>query len=439
MDQQQDPVGNSRPARGTPSPIRLTDRILAALGLLLVAMIAIAWLGWHPIALLTLAAFGGVGVVLMALLNLRSQARAGQVTREALQDVEARMAGIIESAMDAIVTIDESQRIVQFNAAAEAMFHCPRDMALGTSIDWFIPHRYRGNHAAHVARFGESGGVSRRMGAERIIMGVRRTGEEFPIDASISQTSEHGTRYYTVILRDVTERFKVENELRRSKAELSEYASAAHTVREQEKSRIARELHDELGQALTALKMDVGWLRGHMPSELGLVREKLDRMELLLNNTVTATRRISTELRPLILDDLGVIAATEWLVDNFRGRTGLECTFEVSDHELSWQDPLATAIFRIVQESLTNIARHAKASSARIEITQNEVAVLLIITDDGVGFVPDESRKPNSFGLLGLRERAHLLGGDALIDSKPGKGTRIEVSLPLSSQGAVAS
>ncbi|MBV8467524.1 MAG: PAS domain S-box protein [Burkholderiales bacterium] len=338
--------------------------------------------------------------------------------------------------MDAIITLDETQRIVQFNAAAEKMFGCSREKAMGTSIDWFIPPRYRAAHAAHVQQFGTTGVSSRRMGAERIIMGLRANGEEFPIDASISQTTEHGAKFYTVILRDVTERVRTESELRRSKAELSEFASAAHTVREQEKSRIARELHDELGQALTALKMDVSWLRGHVPADSGLVRDKLARMEVLLNDTVTATRRISTELRPLILDDLGVIAATESLVDGFTQRTGVPCELIVSDPDLSWRDPLATTIFRIVQESLTNIARHAKASHASVEISQNDVAVVILIRDDGIGFAMDDPRKPNSYGLMGLRERAYLLGGDAHVSSRPGHGTRIEVSLPLTQQRA---
>lgn len=414
------------------------DLALISGSLLTFILLAASLLGWQQHGVLPAAALASLVLALLILWRTARQAAAGQATRSALQDVEARIGSVIESAMDAIITIDAHQRIVQFNASAEAMFHCPRDIAIGAALDWFIPDRYRAGHGAHVRQFGETGVSSRRMGASRIVMGLRRNGEEFPIDASISQVDEHGAKFYTVILRDVTERVQSEAELRRSKAELKELATAAHAVREQEKSRIARELHDELGQALTALKMDVSWLRSHVPTDSGLVHDKLDRMEKLLDNTVTSTRRISTELRPLILDDLGVIAAAEWLVGNFTTRTGIPCELVVSDPELSWQDPLATAIFRICQESLTNIARHAKASSASIEISQNDAAVVLIIRDDGVGFDEEESRKPNSFGLLGLRERAYLLGGDAHIHSRPGKGTRIEVSLPLATVEASA-
>jgi len=311
------------------------------------------------------------------------------------------------------------------------MFGCPREQAMGISLDWFIPDRYRAAHAGHVRRFSETGVSSRRMGAARIIMGLRRNGQEFPLDASISQISEHGARFYTVILRDVTERVSTEAALRRSREELCEMASVSHLVREQEKSRIARELHDELGQAMTALKMDVNWVSEQLPEGTDLVRRKLDRMLILLDSTVTATRRISAELRPLILDDLGVIAAVEWLGENFTQRSGIACDLAVSDPDLTWEDPLSTAIFRIVQESLTNIARHAKATHTRISIAQTNTDVLISVVDDGVGFSQKDDRKPSSFGLLGLRERANLLGGEVEIVSAPGKGTRIEVRLPL--------
>jgi len=407
------------------------ERILLIGVALILLTILTSLLGWHSHEMLLVAASLGAALVLSAALRLRLQTKTGKVTQAALLDVEARVTGIVESAMDAIITVDEQQRIVMFNTAAESMFGCPREQAMGISLDWFIPDRYRAAHAGHVRRFSETGVSSRRMGAARIIMGLRRNGQEFPLDASISQISEHGARFYTVILRDVTERVSTEAALRRSREELCEMASVSHLVREQEKSRIARELHDELGQAMTALKMDVNWVSEQLPEGTDLVRRKLDRMLILLDSTVTATRRISAELRPLILDDLGVIAAVEWLGENFTQRSGIACDLAVSDPDLTWEDPLSTAIFRIVQESLTNIARHAKATHTRISIAQTNTDVLISVVDDGVGFSQKDDRKPSSFGLLGLRERANLLGGEVEIVSAPGKGTRIEVRLPL--------
>src|SRR5512142_1249212 len=276
---------------------------------------------------------------------------------------EARLRGILDSAMDAIITVDSRQHVVLFNKAAEDVFGCPRDQAIGAPLAWFLPERFRHAHAGMVQRFGDIGASSRRMGSgQRIVMGLRRNGEEFPIDASISHIVEEGEHFFTVILRDVTERVKGEQALRESKEEIRNFALTASNVREQEKSRIARELHDELGQALTALKIDVGWLREHLGGAPQSVLSKLGAMQVLLDGTVAAARRISADLRPLMLDDLGLVAACEWLAHSFQQRTGTPCEFVLGTGDLDLPDPYATAVFRVMQESLTNIAKHAEAS-----------------------------------------------------------------------------
>ena len=348
----------------------------------------------------------------------------------ALERSEARLRGILDSAMDAIITVDEKQHVILFNAAAETMFGCARAEALGAPLAWFIPERFRTAHAAHVRGFGEGTTLSRRMGALRIVTGLRRNGEEFPIDASISQLSGRDGKFFTVILRDVSERVRAEEALRRSKDELHELASAAHKAREQEKSRIARELHDELGQALTALQMDVAWCRERIPAGEDGMSVRLARMETLLDTTVAATRRISADLRPLMLDDLGLWPALEWLVENFTQHTGVPCELSVRE-ELELPDMQATAVFRTVQESLTNIAKHARASRADVSIEHEDSTLAIKVSDDGVGFATQDSRKPDSFGLLGLRERAALLGGEAKVTSAPGRGTQVEMRIPI--------
>ncbi len=344
---------------------------------------------------------------------------------------EARLRGILESAMDAIITVDERQHIVLFNRAAEEVFGCPRDQAIGAPLAWFIPERFRQAHGAMVKRFGETGTSSRRMGAQRIVMGLRRNGEEFPIDASISQIEEEGQKFYTVILRDVTERTRAEQALKHSREEIRELAGAAGQVRERERSRIARELHDELGQALTALKIDVGWLRENVPGASDAVARKLTSMQVLLDGTVAAARRISADLRPLMLDDLGLTAACDWLVQNFRQRTGLQCELVMRGEHLDLRDPYATALFRVLQESLTNIAKHAQATHVEVTLERERNDVTLTVRDNGQGFVADAPRKQGSFGLLGLKERAYVLGGDVEIQSQPGSGTVIEMRLPV--------
>ena len=344
---------------------------------------------------------------------------------------EARLRGILDSAMDAIITIDEEQQVMLFNAAAEQVFGYTREEAIGAPLTRLIPARYRGEHAAHVADFGNSGTTTRKMGAQRIVTGVRKSGEEFPIDASISQISEGGAKFYTVILRDVTERVNALNALSRSREELREFAAAATSVREQEKSRIARELHDELGQSMTALKMDLIWMTERMPAGQDALAAKLAAMQGMLDGTVAATRRISADLRPLMLDDLGLLPAVEWLVQTFTERAGVECELNLTSPDLELQEPYATAVFRILQESLTNIARHAQASRVEITVSRRGDMVNLSIQDNGRGFATDGPRKPNSYGLTGLRERAYLLDGQTEIVSAPGQGTRVFVNIPI--------
>ena len=387
--------------------------------------------GWHPDQMLVTAAGVGAAVVLLALVLAYWQVARRKAAEGALHNVETRVASILESAMDAVITADENQRIVLFNAAAETMFGCPREQALGAPLAEFMPERFRAEHQHHIRRFGETGTSSRRMGGQRIVTGLRRSGEEFPIDASISQITENDKKFYTVILRDVTDRVRAEEALRRSKEELRELASAANSVREQEKSRIARELHDELAQALTALKMDATWVAERLPRSEKALAEKLAAMQAMLDSTVAATRRISADLRPLMLDDMGLVPAAEWLVQNFSERTGIHCELAVGAPDLELAEPHASAVFRILQESLTNVARHAQASLVEVALDREDGAVTLRVRDNGRGFSPADPRKPNSFGLMGLRERAYLLGGEVDVASEQGRGTTIEVRIPV--------
>ena len=347
---------------------------------------------------------------------------------------ERRLRGILDSAMDAIITVDEREHIVLFNAAAEKVFGCPRDDAIGAPLNWFIPERFRAGHSAHLQRFAAGGTDSRRMGTQRIVMGVRRNGEEFPIEASISQIDAEGQRLFTVILRDVTERVRAEAALKASRDEIRALALEAQSLREQEKSRVARELHDELGQALTALKFDVGWLKDQPMSPA--IHTKLGSMQILLDGTVAATRRISADLRPLVLDDLGLAAAADWLAEMFTGRTGIPCELVVGAGIDAVGEPHATTIFRVLQESLTNIAKHAGARHIEVTLDKDAQRTTLVVRDDGCGFSLQAPRREGSFGLLGLRERASLLGGEVSIDSAPGRGTVIEMHLPNELRGA---
>ncbi|RQR25065.1 sensor histidine kinase [Burkholderia sp. Bp9143] len=233
--------------------------------------------------------------------------------------------------------------------------------------------------------------------------------------------------------REVEERVRAERALQASREELREVAAISASAREAEQRRIARELHDELAQTLATLKNDLEWLLDHVPQDDAQLARKIAAMHALARGAVTATRRIASDLRPLMLDDLGFAAAMQWLVEDFQRRHGMACTLHVEPGELQLDEPYATAVFRIAQEALANVARHAAASSATVTLVYLDETIALTIRDDGAGFDPGAPRKSGSFGLVGLRERAYLVGGTLRIDTTLGEGTTVEVDIPVSS------
>jgi PAS domain S-box-containing protein len=356
---------------------------------------------------------------------------------EQLRDSEARLNAIIGSAMDAIITVDERQNIVLFNAAAEKIFRCPARgapgrEAIGSPLDRFIPERLRAAHRAHVERFGATGVTMRRMGENIVLAGMRADGEEFPIDASISKVEIDGHRFFTVILRDITERQKAAEALERSHRELRDLYAAMHEVREAERTRIARELHDELAQWLTALKMDVSWVASRLPGDLRPLVDRTERMKGVVDTTVAAVRRIAADLRPAMIDDLGLVPAIENLLHEFSRRSGIVVSLDARTDSIEFRDPLATALYRMVQEALTNVARHAAARHAEVMIVSGADNLVVRVRDDGRGIDPVAPKKEKSFGLLGIQERAQTLGGGARFYSPPEGGTVVEIEIPLS-------
>ena len=376
---------------------------------------------------LLLAAMSGA-----ASLFLGRQLRLTDQLTENIVNNEKRLNSIMASTMDAIITVDQNQEIIVFNNAAGEIFQCSAKEALGGRLERFIPERFREAHAEHVTRFGSEGKTMRRMGRGMVLAGRRTDGQEFPIDASISHTTVEGHELYTVILRDISERERANEALNRSNRELRELYESMHQVREAERMRIARELHDELAQWLTALKMDATWIATRLPQEHEQLVGKAERMKAVVDDTVAAVRRIAADLRPVMLDDLGLVSAVESLLNDLSERTGVDVRLDGTGDELALHDPLATAVYRMIQEALTNIARHAQAKTVIVEIRAADQRLSVRVRDDGRGLKPDPNRK--SFGVLGIRERARTLGGDARIYSPPEGGTVVEIDIPLGAQ-----
>jgi two-component system, NarL family, sensor histidine kinase UhpB len=236
----------------------------------------------------------------------------------------------------------------------------------------------------------------------------------------------------TGFARDITERQRLDKELRAQREQLRALAAHVESVREDERVRIAREIHDELGQSLTCMSMDLAFLERQLPKGQGSEQAtaRVAALAEMIKETVQTVRRISSELRPSILDDLGLAAGLEWLGRDFETRTGLRCAVSVPNNiEISPERGIA--VFRMCQEALTNVARHANATHVSIDLVEADGQLTLEVRDNGRGISPQELQGHASFGLLGMRERATLLGGTATITGQPGKGTSVEVQVPV--------
>ncbi len=235
--------------------------------------------------------------------------------------------------------------------------------------------------------------------------------------------------------KDRLERKRAEDRLRKSLEQLRALSVYLQYVREDERIRISRQVHDELGQALTGLKMDLYWLKNRLPKDLKPVMDKMTTMSTNIDSTIQTVRRIATELRPGILDDLGLVAAIEWQAQEFQQRTGIECTVTSELNDTILEQDLNTAFFRIFQETLTNITRHAQATRVQVHLKKVGESLRMEVKDNGRGITEAEISNTQSIGLLGMRERAALLGGEVFFSGAPGEGTTVRVEIPLTRPG----
>jgi signal transduction histidine kinase len=227
------------------------------------------------------------------------------------------------------------------------------------------------------------------------------------------------------------ERQRAEEQLISSQEQLRALSAHLQSIREEERTLVAREIHDELGQELTGLKMDLSWLIKRLPAVQEQLVNKVESMLKLIDTTIQSVRRISTKLRPGVLDDLGLTAAIEWQTQDFQNRTGIQCEFNSTLIEVDLDRDRSTAVFRTLQETLTNVTRHASATRVNIYLGKKDASIVLIVEDNGKGITRNEIFDPKSLGLLGMRERALVFGGKVEIKGKPGKGTTVTLRIPL--------
>ncbi|HEY9842549.1 MAG TPA: response regulator [Candidatus Obscuribacterales bacterium] len=253
------------------------------------------------------------------------------------------------------------------------------------------------------------------------------------LEQRVGERTEALSRSVQALEAENAQRRAAEDQLGQARDQLRALASRLLSIQEEQQKRISREIHDELGQAMTALKLDLGWLAAQL-GEQEVLQAKIARMIPLVSGTITTIQRICAELRPGILDDLGLVAALEWLVQEFSERSGLSCRLDVEPEELDVPPELATTLFRICQEALTNVMRHAQARSVQIRLLCEDGEIRLRISDDGVGIPAGRAEHPMSLGLMGMRERVQPWNGQIQILGSPGQGTEIRVRIAVNSE-----
>jgi PAS domain S-box-containing protein len=361
----------------------------------------------------------GVNQALVSEITERMQAE------QAFRLSQGRLAGILDLAEDAIIVIEDDRSIALFNQGAVKLFGYEPDEILGTSLDRLLSERHREDHAAQLSSLTEPADPTHRMAQRREVVGLRKDGTEFPAEASVSKLTVGQKTTYTVILRDITERLRNERQLQSLTTQLM-------TAQEEERRRISRELHDDINQRLALLAIELGRMEVHPPASLEHARLAFQSLALRLASISDDVRRMAYQFHPSILDDLGLPAALQYLADDFSAKTGIKTI--VVQEELT--DPLprdiASCLYRITQESLANVTKHAKTSRVELELTCDGQEVTLSVHDRGVGFDLEQVRAQHAgLGLVNMRERVRSVHGWMDIQSQPGHGTHIVVHIPL--------
>ena len=352
----------------------------------------------------------------------------------AIKDSEEVRRLIMNAALDAIICIDTEGVITIWNSQAENMFGWKENEIVGKYLtETIIPEHYREAHKKgfrHYLQTGEGPVLNKVIE----ISALHRWGKEFPIELAIVPIKKSGDEFFCAFIRDITFRKKADEKLQHSYEEIRRLASHLQDIREEERLIISREIHDQLGQQLTVMKMDISWLKKRLnltASETS--QEKLDELNLMVDETIKTVRKIAADLRPSLLDDLGLGAAIEWHLNEFEKRAGITVQYSGLNEEVSLSIASKTGLFRIIQESLTNVARYAQAKKLIVNLEKGDDHLLLTIQDDGVGFDQEKIAAKKTFGIVGMRERAAMMGGNYDIIGLPGKGTTTIVNVPIGS------
>ncbi len=356
--------------------------------------------------LVFLGAAAMIGLLFWRFQRARQAVELMTAEQRALRWSEERFRSLIQNASDIIILLDTRTTVSYVSASVHrTLGYRPEELISTQFTEIVIPDEVT-EMREYLAACLQNPGVSPQSEFR-----FRHAGGHWRQMEVIADNRLHDRSVGKLVIncRDITERKTAEEQLRRSREQLRSLSAYLQSVREEERTNIAREIHDELGQTLTALKMDVSWLgnkyRDHEP-----LAEKTRSMIHLIDSTIRTVKRISAELRPVVLDDLGLTAAIEWQAEEFQKRSGIECELKFDPEDITMDRDRSTTVFRIFQETLTNVVRHAEATKVKVCLEARDGLIHLSIRDNGKGITEEQIYSPQSFGLIGIQERAHFWG-----------------------------
>jgi two-component system sensor kinase FixL len=360
-------------------------------------------------------------------LNAQLELRVSERTFEAHESFE-RLRAVLETAAEAIITIDQRGRIESFNPAAERMFGFTKAEAIGENVAFLMPSPHREEHDGYIARYLETG-EAHVIGVGREVEGRRKDGTTIPLDLSVSEVDHLGL--FTGNIRDITDRKRAEAVVKESEARLRALTARLLTVQEEERRHVSRELHDGIGQKLTLLRMQIDRME---EADVGSSSqgEGADRLREIVDAVAEHARDLSHQLHPSAVEHLGLVVALKKECDTVAKASGCEVHLR-SGEDVPRRPPLAAAmcLYRVAQEALQNAMKHSGGCDIDVSLTSVRGGVQLAVVDSGHGFATDAERTGWGLGLVSMEERARVANGELEVESVPGDGTRVRCWVPL--------
>lgn len=334
------------------------------------------------------------------------------------------------AARDGMVVTDAARQIVLLNREAERMFGYATRRLIGKPVDVLFSILAQADYWRQIDTGLAAGATAGEVRVELELQGVRADGEEFPINASVSVLAAQENRLLAFVLREAAPAVAAKPALL-TLTTLRRLGASALQVNEVERRRFSRELYDDLGQNLSVLKLDLDWLQNGFPHDGPQFDARVAQMQTVLDGIIVRTKSIASALRPPLLDDFGLVAALKWASERFQKKTSIRCSLQSGEFPARLGDPAESAIYRVVQEGLLNIERHAHASQVSIALWHTEGSLHVLLRDNGIGMSAHCKNKPGCFGLMAMQQRIYAINGQITIENIQPSGVEIHATIPI--------